>query len=176
MNPNFSSCHPDRPSVARGMCRTCYGKAWRSGELGPRPIKAKTIPTCGHPDRDNAAYGMCRACYSKERRKDPDVQQDNRDRALRSYYEKRDDPEFKRLRSLQARARTYDISLSQVIAILEEFDNKCAVCSSTERLVIDHCHETGRVRGVLCGKCNSALGFVDDSTERLGDLIDYLTS
>lgn len=39
---------------------------------------------------------------------------------------------------------------------------------------VDHCHDTGAVRGVLCFNCNAALGHVNDSIERLQSLIRYL--
>lgn len=54
----------------------------------------------------------------------------------------------------------------------------CAACGKTcERpgeLHVDHCHASGRVRGVLCFNCNAALGNVGDSTERLRALISYM--
>lgn len=50
----------------------------------------------------------------------------------------------------------------------------CVVCGSDERLCIDHDHVTGKVRGVLCGRCNTLLGLANDSTERLHNLAAYL--
>lgn len=55
----------------------------------------------------------------------------------------------------------------------------CAVCGATRssdgrKLHIDHCHRTGKVRGVLCNKCNVALGLLDDSPERIAALGRYL--
>lgn len=62
-------------------------------------------------------------------------------------------------------------------------DDKCAVCNSTERLVIDHDHSCcpGKtntcgqcVRGVLCTHCNLALGHMKDNVEMVERLVDYL--
>lgn len=50
----------------------------------------------------------------------------------------------------------------------------CAVCSSTESLVVDHNHETGEVRGILCSRCNSALGLLKDSPVLLNRASSYL--
>lgn len=53
-------------------------------------------------------------------------------------------------------------------------DSVCEVCGSNERLVIDHDHKIGWVRGILCHNCNVALGMAGDSPERLRALADYL--
>jgi hypothetical protein len=50
----------------------------------------------------------------------------------------------------------------------------CAVCGGTDRLVIDHCHESGKLRGVLCNNCNLALGLVRDSIGTLLKMVEYL--
>ena len=50
----------------------------------------------------------------------------------------------------------------------------CENCGSSERMVIDHNHTTGKVRGKLCHKCNVALGMARDSIAVLEGLINYL--
>lgn len=79
---------------------------------------------------------------------------------------------------------TFGISVEQYDALLEAQEGKCAVCREPEivvrrdrggqRLVVDHCHSTGKIRGLLCTKCNSALGNMHDSTELLKKLLNYL--
>ena len=51
---------------------------------------------------------------------------------------------------------------------------KCQVCGSTKRLCIDHCHDTEKPRGLLCHKCNTALGLLDDDLQRILKLSQYL--
>lgn len=55
---------------------------------------------------------------------------------------------------------------------------KCSICGYSppkgERLFIDHDHESGEVRGLLCRECNSGLGFFKDSTELLQKAIQYI--
>lgn len=50
----------------------------------------------------------------------------------------------------------------------------CEVCRGSASLVVDHDHQTGAVRGVLCQHCNKALGFVRDDPNTLRGLIAYL--
>ena len=65
--------------------------------------------------------------------------------------------------------------------LLEKQNNACAICGITaeedgKRLVIDHNHETLKVRGLLCHKCNSGLGFFQDNQAHLAMAIEYLVN
>jgi hypothetical protein len=54
---------------------------------------------------------------------------------------------------------------------------RCDACKKpfvNERSCIDHCHTTGKIRGVLCNPCNTALGFAKESPHRLRSLADYI--
>ena len=56
----------------------------------------------------------------------------------------------------------------------EALPKACEVCGSTKNLCIDHSHITGKVRGVLCSRCNSALGLLGDSKEVILKLASYI--
>lgn len=64
----------------------------------------------------------------------------------------------------------------EYLALIAHQDGKCAVCKLAfeDTPHIDHCHKTRRVRGLLCGKCNPALGLLKDDIERLEAAIKYL--
>lgn len=51
---------------------------------------------------------------------------------------------------------------------------ECKICGSTERLNIDHCHSSGKVRDVLCAKCNNGLGCFGDDVEKMKKAIAYI--
>jgi hypothetical protein len=73
------------------------------------------------------------------------------------------------------RARRYGLSLADYRALQKRQGNACAICRKVTRvLCIDHCHVTGRVRGLLCRRCNSALGFYADDQRLLRAALAYL--
>jgi hypothetical protein len=73
--------------------------------------------------------------------------------------------------------KRYGVSLEEYEEMLRAQDGRCAICGDPpgkRRLAIDHCHETGRVRGLLCVRCNTLIGQADDSVERLRQAVLYL--
>ena len=60
--------------------------------------------------------------------------------------------------------------------LLVEQGHKCKLCGKmqTKRLAVDHCHSTGKVRGLLCTTCNAGLGCFNDDPEFLRKAVDYL--
>jgi uncharacterized membrane protein YvbJ len=74
----------------------------------------------------------------------------------------------------------YSITGEQYDAI---YSDLCAVCGKPETdkrngkirmLSIDHNHDTGKIRGMLCGKCNKALGLLDENIDILLSMIKYI--
>lgn len=79
--------------------------------------------------------------------------------------------------------RTYGITADEYYDILKDQDGKCSICESKNvnssrvssgKLFIDHCHDTGKVRGLLCHKCNYAIGMLNDDVDLLQKAIVYL--
>ena len=52
--------------------------------------------------------------------------------------------------------------------------NICMICTSTKHICIDHCHDTGAVRGLLCRSCNLGLGMLGDNISGLQLAVKYL--
>lgn len=82
--------------------------------------------------------------------------------------------------------KNYGISSKEYEELFLKQDGKCAVCGKDnsgvilngkrKRMYVDHDHVTGKVRGLLCKDCNSALGFVHDNPEILSELLRYIGS
>lgn len=76
-------------------------------------------------------------------------------------------------------AKLYGLSLQEVVQMRKDANGICAVCNREglhhhKRLVIDHDHETGAVRGLICSRCNSAIGFLGDNIDNVENLLLYL--
>lgn len=106
----------------------------------------------------------CRSIYHKEHYNKPEVREKARDNMLK---------------------RTYGISLEDYNTILENQGGTCAICdkyiltqdpnaSVPSSMPLDHCHNTGRIRGILCTNCNHLLGKAKDDVELLKEAIEYL--
>jgi hypothetical protein len=88
----------------------------------------------------------------------------DKDRASKREWERR-----KRYREV------YRISVADYDVMRKRQNGVCAICKrSSQALCVDHCHACGKVRGLLCGKCNSVLGFCDDSPAHLLAAAAYL--
>lgn len=78
------------------------------------------------------------------------------------------------------RLKLYGLTSDDYIAMYEQQDGRCKICGQSgeafggRRLHIDHDHDTGKVRGLLCGLCNTGIGHLGDSPERLRIAASYL--
>lgn len=73
---------------------------------------------------------------------------------------RRCEPGWKRAKHLWQR---YGLTLDQWDAMLIEQAGRCGICDEqmVDAIAVDHCHETGKVRGLLCYGCNSFLGYFE---------------
>lgn len=68
----------------------------------------------------------------------------------------------------------YGIGIEVWDKIFDSQGGKCAICSSTVNLCLDHNHETKEIRGILCRQCNAGIGLLKDSPEILELAAKYL--
>ena len=79
------------------------------------------------------------------------------------------------IRVSKTAARRYGLSDDAVANMLESQGHRCAICrKSRPQLVIDHCHDTGEPRGLICNLCNVFLANVERGGEPLGALLRYV--
>lgn len=130
---------------------------------------------CGHVPHYSG--GMCRNCYERDlRRRNPEFaerqrencrgwSEENRERKRRvdNEYHKNIPYEQRRAYALMSR---FGITLDDYSAMLTKQGERCAICGVPQSelkhpLYVDHCHLTGRIRGLLCRACNLGVGFWD---------------
>lgn len=72
----------------------------------------------------------------------------------------------------------YNLTLEQYIQMLQDQNNSCKICYRINptgyNWHVDHCHTTGKIRGLLCSKCNQGLGLFEDNIDVLKQAIKYL--
>jgi hypothetical protein len=130
-------------------------------------------PSCIRPhcDKNAVSRGLCQNHYGQFRRNSPDRAQctvggcggsvEARGLCYRHY----------------ATARRYGIAPAEYVALRESQSGMCPVCSvdvGGDALVVDHDHETGEVRGLICAACNFMLGQAQDSPDTLLAAAAYL--
>jgi len=77
--------------------------------------------------------------------------------------------------------QAYGMTVEEYDKMVLDQDNRCKICGSENtnnktqtRLCVDHCHTTGKIRGLLCDNCNKSLGLMRDDPEVLKKALDYL--
>jgi hypothetical protein len=96
-------------------------------------------------------------------------------------YSRQYNNKYYKIRKVKDLCKKYNITLEQYNEIVNKYDGKCHICKSEESrkgfndLCIDHCHDTLKVRGLLCNSCNVGLGCFKDNPELLKKAIDYLS-
>lgn len=127
-----------------------------------------------NPKTPTGLASWCKACHlaaDKERRERPEVKKRE---VQRRKQHRKDHPEVYRLRSKKEKLAKHGLTIEDYERLLAEQRGGCALCGSTDRLCVDHDHETGRVRGILCFKCNTAIGMLGDSAAGLRRAFEYL--
>lgn len=159
-------------------------------------MKMITCYTCGkkkcstafNKNRTKASGydGMCKKCrkaYYKNKKYFQKNYEKNKDKKLAAA-KKRYDEKGPIIRH-ERRRRLYGIDPQLYLDLLEKQNGLCAICDNPagnflngkpRALSLDHDHTTGRVRGLLCSKCNFALGLMQDNPALLKKAADYLNN
>lgn len=149
--------------------RRAYQKQWR----------------LANPERYKAAqrrwYERNREANRLRYQQDEEYRRKHAESNKRRYHERKvEDPSFLERSSRAAYGRKllmkYGISIDDYERMSRAQGELCAICSRALKLVVDHCHDTGNVRGLLCDDCNVGLGRLGDSIERVAAALEYLNN
>lgn len=162
------------------------------------PITKKVYcPKCGE-SMSNRGPKLCRICNAESRRIPEKIKKENQKKYKSEYfqknkekiYQKRKEREFnyteeerkerKRKKDNSIFKSRYGISVEEIDAIYIIQKGRCYLCNSPFygddglRMTVDHHHDSGKFRSLLCHKCNSALGLFKENIETLKNAIKYL--
>ena len=87
----------------------------------------------------------------------------------------KNNPEKRRLYSRRNKLKKqYGISPEQYDEMIKSQEAKCLICEKNRKLVIDHNHKTGEVRGLLCNQCNAGIGYFYENPSIMKKAIKYV--
>lgn len=155
--------------------------------MEPMSHQTKTCPRCNETKTTDKFHKRARSTdglhiYCKQCRKELWAESPTGKEYGRRYYRKRiaADRFYNRK---QKRLLRYGITDDQFLALYDEQNGLCAICNQPETsiiygqpktLAIDHDHQSGKVRGLLCSNCNNGLGRFMDDISRLEKAAEYL--
>lgn len=160
-----------------------------------RCLETKSLEEFAKSKQVKSGYGAwCKTCSREVKREsnarvkaaDPDVWIERRRAYVRTYRERHPDrvKEQERRRNLR---QYYGITIEQYEALLSDQNGKCAGCQTrpdSKRFAVDHDHKCcpGRkscgkcIRGLLCSRCNTALGLMNEDKQIIVRLLTYMES
>lgn len=113
-------------------------------------------------NKKSGLFPQCKQCRSKYM-KEYNSRQETKERVRVYGQSYRIQPDVKKRRHIQNRKQKYKLTHEEYLMMVEEQEGICAMCGiASQSLVIDHDHVTGRVRGLICARCNMSLGILED--------------
>lgn len=150
-------------------------------KCGQEKIETEFYRDKQRPDGLTYACGECRRQYFKKwYDANPalikQIQTKNREKH-KEYYSS---PERKKKYRIRYIEKSFNISYHEYDKLYLEQSGLCAICNLPETsskctyLAVDHCHKTGKIRGLLCNGCNRALGMLGDTLAGVEKAVEYL--
>lgn len=132
-----------------------------------------------HPELKGERYRLNSRCVACNKEKNAAWLAKNGDKArerIKAWRQKNKE-KARRIAARSLFMSRYGLPIEAKAVLLDLQDGRCGVCGTSDperRWHFDHCHTTGRARGVLCGGCNHLLGNAKDNTDILRRAIQYL--
>ena len=143
-----------------------------------------------HKHTKDGLLGKCKACVSAANKEAYERNKESNRAYARDYHSRNREVCKQKMRERYAankdyyRAKALDNSIGKGAHDFYQVEigksDKCRICGIAEesapkgRLSVDHCHDTGKFRGLLCSNCNTAIGLLQDDISNLTAAIEYL--
>ena len=167
----------------KGYCGKHYTSLWRHGN----PIWVDASPTITTNLED---YKVCTKCHVAQpldsfhtrvrngvERIDGSCKACITSQSLDYRQNRRPDHVAQKIRANRAKTLALKNYGKDGLAVRERMEagDPCEICGdTTAKMAIDHCHDSGKVRGLLCSNCNTALGLLKEDVERMKSMIRYI--
>lgn len=133
--------------------------------------------------RSDGLHSICKICHSNrvktKRRTDPEWRKKQKETSRQ--YKINNPDKYKRSIRNWTLKNKYSITIEEYEDLLEKQNGGCAICerndsgvSWSKNLHVDHCHTSGKIRGLLCQPCNVSLGQMSEDIDLLYRAIEYL--
>jgi hypothetical protein len=142
----------------------------------PKCLEILPASSFNKSNRRDGLQTYCRSCHNKIQREKYALDPSQKiKRQVRERKRKSKNPLAKKNSELQ---RLYGISIDQYVELFSLQGEVCKICKQNcktkKSLSVDHDHLSGKIRGLLCNRCNRAIGMFEDSPELLGLAARYL--
>lgn len=126
--------------------------------------------------RKSGLADWCRSCSARYKREQ--YQKDPEKYRAKSRRRRETLPPEKRALDKRRYELKYEYGLSKTNydTLVTGQQGKCAICLKSKKLVVDHCHTTSLVRGLLCYRCNTLTGFIESEHQERERILKYLAS
>jgi hypothetical protein len=160
--------------------RAAYQREWRKKNLDKskayqREWREKNAERLNARDREQRKKNPEKALarLRKWYKKNPEKAASN----SREWHKKNPEKIATRLRKSRLKSK-FGIGVEYYEALLRSQKEGCAICgkqgSNKRALAVDHCHVTGKIRGLLCGRCNMGIGLLGDTAQQLKAAYEYV--
>lgn len=132
-------------------------------------------PNCvNHPNVISRSVGLCSKCYGKRRTLLKTTEQKVKDKIRHINWRLKNGEKYKgRMRSYHYKVK-YGLTIEEYNEMYIEQKGKCAICKESGKLFVDHNHKTNKIRGLLCGRCNFAIGYAREDEKIIKNALKYL--
>ena len=166
-------CGKRKQHRGRLLCNACYQRSWRRNN----PDADRATQRRSRARRRDANKARSRAYYQANRERlislqsKRDADRKNEKLAYNREYAKSHQAERREYMRRYRLSKRYSITTLEYRDLFEKQNHRCAICRKKETcrsrsgdtapLAVDHDHDTGEIRGLLCRRCNAALGWFD---------------
>lgn len=167
------TCGGTEKFVSSYSCTSCTTArtASRDPNIGRRYASSERGRSTRKRYKKTKVYREIQNRYHRKRyASDPSIYKERNRKSYERHADKRSD---------YARFRAYGLSKEEYLQKLAEQDYRCEICGThqdqlTYKLAVDHKHDTGKIRDLLCAPCNMALGLLKENISTMTNMIAYL--